>query len=122
MTPRSPSLEFGWLRSHSIRRFSELASRWEVIPISNLEFCRALARWSKRGAPVVMGWQAVVEFKGGAIDCIVRDLSTTGAAVELSSQISIPDKCVLVVPGDGLNLPCEIVWRKRRSQATALRS
>ena len=55
---------------------------------------------------------AKIEFGGSAIDCTVRDLSTTGAALEVSSQIGIRAKFTLVVPGDGLHLPCHVVWRK----------
>jgi PilZ domain len=46
-----------------------------------------------------------IEFGGGAIDCTVRNLSNTGAALEVSNQIGIPEKFALVVPGDGLHLP-----------------
>jgi hypothetical protein len=38
---------------------------------------------------------AKIEFGGSAIDCTVRDLSTTGAALEVSSQIGIPAKFTL---------------------------
>ena len=55
---------------------------------------------------------AKIEFGGDAIDCMVRDLSVAGAALEVSNQISIPAKFLLVIPGDGLHLPCHIVWRK----------
>jgi hypothetical protein len=53
-----------------------------------------------------------IEFSGGAIDCVVRNLSTTGAALEISSQVGIPERFVLIVPGDGLHLGCDVVWRK----------
>jgi PilZ domain len=55
-----------------------------------------------------------IGFGGGAIDCLVRNLSTTGAALEVSNQIGIPERFVLVVPGDGLHLACHIVWRRER--------
>jgi hypothetical protein len=55
---------------------------------------------------------ATIEFGGDAIKCVVRDLSTTGAALEVSSQLGIPATFTLVVPGDGLHLPCAVVWRK----------
>ena len=55
---------------------------------------------------------AKIEFGGDAIDCMVRDLSVAGAALEVSNQISIPAKFLLVIPGDGLHLPCHVVWRK----------
>ena len=54
---------------------------------------------------------AAIEFVGGAIDCTIRDLSITGAALKVSSQSGIPAQFTLVVPGDGLHLPCNVVWR-----------
>jgi hypothetical protein len=42
-----------------------------------------------------------IGFDGGAIDCLVRNLSITGAALEVSNQIGIPERFVLVVPADG---------------------
>jgi hypothetical protein len=55
---------------------------------------------------------AKIECGGAAIDCKVRDLSITGAALEVPNQIGIPAKFTLVVPGDGLHLPCHVVWRR----------
>jgi hypothetical protein len=52
-----------------------------------------------------------IEFGGGAIDCVVRNLSSFGAALEVSSQLGIPDKFMLAMPGDGLRLHCEVMWR-----------
>jgi hypothetical protein len=52
-----------------------------------------------------------IEFGSTAIDCMVRNLSVTGAALEVSNQIGIPAKFTLVVPGDELHLVCNIVWR-----------
>jgi PilZ domain len=52
-----------------------------------------------------------IEFGGGAIDCTVRNLSSSGAALEVTSPIGIPEKFNLVVAGDGLHLPCHVVWR-----------
>jgi hypothetical protein len=53
-----------------------------------------------------------IEFGGGAIDCTLRNLSSTGAALEVVSQTGIPANFTLAVPGDGLLLPCHAVWRK----------
>jgi hypothetical protein len=53
-----------------------------------------------------------IDFSGGAIDCTLRNLSVTGAALEISSQTGIPEKFTLVVPGDGLHLSCHVIWRK----------
>jgi PilZ domain len=52
-----------------------------------------------------------IEFGSRSINCMVRNLSTSGAALEVSNQIGIPAKFTLVVPQDGLYLPCNVVWR-----------
>jgi PilZ domain len=51
-----------------------------------------------------------IEFGGGTIDCTVRNLSETGAALEVTSPIGIPPKFNLMV--DGTRRPCRVVWRK----------
>jgi hypothetical protein len=55
---------------------------------------------------------ATIEFGSDAINCVVRNLSITGIAPEVSSQLSIPAIFTLVVPGEALHLPCAVVWRK----------
>jgi hypothetical protein len=55
---------------------------------------------------------ARIEFGAATIDCTVRDLSLTGAAIEVPSQAGIPERFTLVMPDDGLHLPCHVVWRK----------
>jgi PilZ domain len=55
---------------------------------------------------------ATIDFGGGAIDCTIHDLSITGAALKVPIQTGIPGKFTLVVPGDGLHLPCHVVWHR----------
>jgi hypothetical protein len=54
---------------------------------------------------------ATIDFGGGAIDCTIRNLSITGAAIEVPNQTGIPENFILVMPDDGLHLPCHVVWR-----------
>ena len=55
---------------------------------------------------------AMIEFIGGKpINCVVRNLSVTGAAIELPEPCRIPDSFLLVLPDDGLRLQCRIVRR-----------
>jgi hypothetical protein len=49
---------------------------------------------------------------GATFDCIVRNLSETGAALEVGSPVGIPERFTLVIDADHLHLPCRIVWRK----------
>jgi hypothetical protein len=43
-----------------------------------------------------------IEFGGSAIDCTVRNLSATGAALDVPSPVGIPDKFDLVVSSDAV--------------------
>lgn len=55
-----------------------------------------------------------IEFDGGAITCIVRDLSISGAALDVTSSANIPERFTLSfrADADGLHMPCRLVWRK----------
>jgi hypothetical protein len=55
---------------------------------------------------------AKIEYGGYKIACTVRDLSITGAALEVSDQREIPETFTLIMPDDGLRLPCHVVWRR----------
>ncbi len=54
---------------------------------------------------------ALIEYGGQKIICTLRDLSTTGAGLEVFDAAKIPEKFVLVLPEDGLKLPSHIVRR-----------
>ena len=53
-----------------------------------------------------------IEFGGGSIDCTVRNISETGAALEVVSPLFIPDRFTLFIQTDHVRRPCHIVWRK----------
>ena len=55
-----------------------------------------------------------IEFNGGAIDCVVRNESATGAALEVTSPLGIPDQFMLLVAVDRSSRRCQIVWRKEK--------
>ena len=55
-----------------------------------------------------------IEFGGGAIDCTVRNISETGAALEVVTPLFIPDRFTLFVQTDHVRRPCHIVWRKEK--------
>ena len=69
----------------------------------------------KRGASrrrVLKG--AIVAFndRRSTLPCIVRDLSLSGARLEVKGSISAPDTFILIVELDGLEADCAVVWRK----------
>jgi hypothetical protein len=49
---------------------------------------------------------AKIEFGGYKRECVIRDISTSGAALEVMDQASIPRHFTLIVPED-LRLICE---------------
>jgi len=56
-----------------------------------------------------------ISFGGGAaIDCTVRNLSETGAALEVTSPVGIPERFTLVIEADHSHLRCRVVWRKEK--------
>jgi hypothetical protein len=54
---------------------------------------------------------AQIECGDAKLTCILRDISTTGAALEVSDPVIIPAKFTLVLAEDGLKLPCTVVRR-----------
>jgi hypothetical protein len=60
-----------------------------------------------------------IEFGGGGIDCTVKNLSDTGAALEVLSPLYIPDRFTLLVPTDQFKRRCHVVWRKERRMGIA---
>ena len=56
---------------------------------------------------------AQIEYGGDKTACTIRDLSITGASLELSDMSAvIPAAFTLIVPEDKLKLPCHVVWRR----------
>lgn len=51
---------------------------------------------------------------GGSIDCLVRNLSVSGACLEVVSPIGIPVAFTLVLDDSSINRPCHVVWRTHR--------
>ena len=56
----------------------------------------------------------LIEFSGGGISCTVRNLSDTGAALSVESQVGIPIEFKLVVISDQVSRMCRVVWRKEK--------
>ena len=55
---------------------------------------------------------ATISFGGGAISCTVRNLSDSGASLEVASPIGIPETFALEMEGAGRR--CRVIWRRER--------
>jgi hypothetical protein len=60
-----------------------------------------------------------ISFAGAAIDCTVRNLSDTGAGIEVVTPLFIPNRFTLVIQTAQFKRPCHIVWRKERRMGVA---
>ena len=56
----------------------------------------------------------LIEFSGGGIDCTVRNLSETGAALLVENVMGIPTEFRLIVASDQVNRTCRVVWRREK--------
>lgn len=56
-----------------------------------------------------------IAFNGAAgISCTVRNVSNTGAALDVISPVGIPQSFSLVIDGNAASRPCHVVWRKEK--------
>lgn len=55
-----------------------------------------------------------IAFGGAAIDCTVRNVTASGALLEVESPPSIPHSFVLVVPSEDVSRSCRLIWASER--------
>jgi hypothetical protein len=66
-------------------------------------------RTSPRKTVLISG---AIEFAGSTMNCLVRNISISGAALDVSNPLDIPDRFNLVFKTDGTHIPCHVVWRE----------
>jgi hypothetical protein len=57
--------------------------------------------------------KATIRFQGGNVtaDCLVRNISTSGARVDVDRMVAIPQEFELDIPQRGALLQCRLAWR-----------
>lgn len=63
--------------------------------------------------------RGMIAFGGGGIDCTVRNLSATGARVDIESVAGLPDHFLLVIESDQFMRRGRTVWFKDRKLGIA---
>lgn len=53
-----------------------------------------------------------IEFTGSTINCLIRDISISGAALDVTNSHDIPECFNLVFRADGTLIPCHVIWRQ----------
>jgi len=56
----------------------------------------------------------IVTVEGGNIPCTVRNMSSTGAAVDFAQRVDLPATFTLLIERDGFTRRCRPVWRNER--------
>ncbi len=81
-----------------------------------------LARQNERAASRQRVFKAAtIECNGGKIDCVVRNISETGAALEVPVALDIPSEFDLLISGNSVGHRCQIKWRKENRIGVAFK-
>ena len=62
---------------------------------------------------------ATIAYDGNGLACTVRNLSSSGAAIELASAVRLPPSFMLVIETDQLIRRCHPVWSNDRRVGVA---
>jgi hypothetical protein len=54
----------------------------------------------------------VMAFDKSTISCVVRNVSVSGACLEVASPIGIPNAFSLLIESDHIRRPCHVAWMK----------
>ena len=53
-----------------------------------------------------------IEFAGSNINCLISNISISGAALEVTDPHDIPERFNLVFKADATHIPCHVIWRQ----------
>jgi PilZ domain len=113
---RGISLDHGylaWLRSGLARgNASALAARsaplyrsLRIVDYQSIMETRA----SPRKTVLMSG---AIEFAGSTKNCLIQNMSISGAALDVTDPLDIPERFDLVFRADGTRIPCHVIWRQ----------
>ena len=69
----------------------------------------------KRAAPRFKVLKAgTIAIDGGSIPCTVRNMSSSGAAVDFVERVDLPPTFTLVIERDHFSRRCRLVWSSER--------
>jgi hypothetical protein len=69
------------------------------------------ARKTRRRPVMDMG---LIRFGDMSMSCVLRNMSEAGAALDIGSQVGIPDQFTLIVLPQKKIYSCNVIWRKDR--------
>ncbi|WP_283810709.1 PilZ domain-containing protein [Bradyrhizobium sp. S69] len=69
-----------------------------------------MERRSAPRKPVLMS--GVIKFAEITVNCLISDMSISGASIEVSNPQDIPERFSVLFKGDDTPLACRVVWRR----------
>jgi hypothetical protein len=60
-----------------------------------------------KGGSIILGVAA-------AIDCIIRNMSETGAALEVDNPVGVPNEFTLLIKPEFVKRNCQVIWRSAK--------
>lgn len=67
----------------------------------------------------ILNGQIIFNNRSATLDCVVRNLSDSGAKLEASSAVTLPERFELVIPRKGETYRARAVWRTEREIGVA---
>ena len=68
-------------------------------------------RRTRRRKRVLKAGQIITNSNSSTVDCIVRDVSESGARLRVASTISVPQSFLLLIKSENVIVPVQRVWR-----------
>ena len=62
-----------------------------------------------------------ISFGGAAISCALRNLTRSGAMLDVASPLGVPREFTLVIVSDDIRHECRIVWIKEKRIGVSFR-
>jgi hypothetical protein len=67
----------------------------------------------RRSAPrKVVLMSGAIEHAGGTTGCLIRNISISGAALEITDSKDVPERFNLFFKTDETRIPCRVAWRE----------
>lgn len=60
-----------------------------------------------------------IQFGDGSINCMVQNLSSTGAMLNVTSSVGIPEHFTKILSPDGRHIPCHVAWRTEKQMGVS---
>jgi len=67
--------------------------------------------------PVLMS--GTIQVASGAVNCLVRDMTISGAALDVADPRDIPERFDLFFKVGGTHIRCHVVWRQEERVGVA---